>query len=186
MILKKLAQKISRKVIMLKKVSHLHDELISNLDVNSLALNIARNIGTITRASSVSILQVRRSGERNHLVAAALNVEKDSKAEECLGQTLALDQRLLDCLLDLAAESRTKSFPVEEVKETFDETTFLHEDTSQVRHFQENTKYPPQKSLKQCPPNMKFSNFDEIRESVKWYLLLFYHFLVHCLLLRYS
>jgi len=116
----------------LYQVSHLHDELISNLDVNSLALNIARNIGTITRASSVSILQVRRSGERNHLVAAALNVEKDSKAEDCLGQTLALDQRLLDCLLDLAAESRTKSFPVEEVKETFDETTFLHEDTSQV------------------------------------------------------
>ena len=140
-----------------KKVGHLHDDLISNLDVNSLALNIARNIGTITRASSVSILQVRRSGERNHLVAAALNVEKDSKAEECLGQTLPLDQRLLDCLLDLAAESRTKSFPVQEVKETFDETTFLHEDTSQVRIFQVNTKYPPPKSWKHGPPDMKYS-----------------------------
>ena len=149
-----------------KKVSHLHDELISNLDVNSLALNIARNIGTITRASSVSILQVRRSGERNHLVAAALNVEKDSKAEESLGQTLALDQRLLDCLLDLAAESRTKSFPVEEVKETFDETTFLHEDTSQVRIFQVNTKYPPPKKFKAWPPQHEiFSNSDKIRES---------------------
>ena len=85
-------------------------------------------------------------------MAAALNVEKDSRAEESLGQTLALDQRLLDCLLDLAAESRTKSFPVEEVKETFDETTFLHEDTSKVRHFHVDTKISSPKKFKAWPP----------------------------------
>ena len=94
-------------------------------------------------------------------MAAALNVEKDSKAEECLGQTLALDQRLLDCLLDLAAESRTKSFPVEEVKETFDETTFLHEDTSQVRIFHVNTKYPPPKKFKQYNLHVNESKTEE-------------------------
>jgi len=52
-------------------VSQLQEELISNLNVNDLGLNIARNLGLMTQASSVSVLQVRRAGERSHLVAAA-------------------------------------------------------------------------------------------------------------------
>ena len=113
-------------------VSQLQEELISNLNVNDLGLNIARNLGLMTQASSVSVLQVRRTGERSHLVAAALNVEKDSKDEDCLGQMLPLEPGLLDCLLQLAKDCVPKTFHLEEVKETFNEPMLLHEDTTQV------------------------------------------------------
>ena len=113
-------------------VSQLQEELISNLNVNDLGLNIARNLGMMTQASSVSILQVRRTGDRSHLVAAALNVERDSKDEDCLGQMLPLDIELLDCLLELAKDCVPKTFNLEEVKETFSEPMLLHEDTKQV------------------------------------------------------
>ena len=113
-------------------VNQLQDELISNLNVNDLGLNIARNLGMITRASSVSILQVKRTGNRTHLVAAALNVEKDSKDEDCLGQMLPLELDLLDCLLQLAKDCVPKTFNLDELKETFNEPMLLHEDTTQV------------------------------------------------------
>ena len=112
--------------------NQLQEELISNLNVNDLGLNIARNLRMITQASSVSVLQVKRTGDRSHLVAAALNVEKDSKDEDCLGQMLPLDLDLLDCLLQLAKDCVPKSFNLEEVKETFNEPMLLHEDTTQV------------------------------------------------------
>ena len=113
-------------------VSQLQEELISNLNVNDLGLNIARNLGMITRASSVSVLQVKRTGNRTHLVAAALNVEKDSKDEDCLGQMLPLDLDLLDCLIQLAKDCVPKTFNLDELKETFNEPMLLHEDTTQV------------------------------------------------------
>ena len=113
-------------------VSQLQEELISNLNVNDLGLNIARNLGMMTQASSVSILQVRRTGDRSHLVAAALNVEKDSRDEDCLGQMLPLDLELLDCLFQLAKDCVPKTFNLEEVKETFNEPMLIHEDTTQV------------------------------------------------------
>jgi len=113
-------------------VSQLQEELISNLNVNDLGLNIARNLGLMTQASSVSVLQVRRTGDRSHLVATALNVEKDSKEEDCLGQMLPLEPSLLDCLLKLAKDCVPKTFSLEEVNETFNEPMLLHEDTTQV------------------------------------------------------
>ena len=78
-------------------VSQLQEELISNLNVNDLGLNIARNLGMMTQASSVSILQVRRTGDRSNLVAAALNVERDSKDEDCLSQMLSLSDQIAHC-----------------------------------------------------------------------------------------
>ena len=62
----------------LSNIPDLHTNLTSDLNQASLAFKIAKNLCLFSRAVSVSILQVRRSGQKIFLSACALNIRPGS------------------------------------------------------------------------------------------------------------
>ena len=111
---------------------HHHDDLTSDLNINSLALKVAKNLRMLTMADSVSILQVKRTGQRVHLVPAALNVEENSLDEDCIEQSLTLEPDMMASLVELAKDGKAETYSGKELQGRFGEQSLLKDTTEQV------------------------------------------------------
>jgi len=100
--------------------SHIHDNLASDMNPGSLCFKIAKNIASLSKCDSVSVLQVKRIGPKHYLYGSAVDVNPLSIDDGSYEKpNISLSPQLVNCLTSMIDSGKTLSFDKADAEERF-------------------------------------------------------------------
>jgi len=100
--------------------TQLHDNLASDMDLGSLCFKIAKNLCTISKSTSTSVLQVKKSGANHYLSGSAVGVDSQSVDDGNFERPgLNLSTEFSNCLINIIETGEPVSLTKEEMEHKF-------------------------------------------------------------------